>query len=193
MRFFLHSVWPIPFGSILLGTLLAGCVAFEPAVQSKVETVDERPSVAIVPFRFDLEITRLSAVKTVEGALSSEEESALLAESLREIQQGARWVFVSRLATGQGFRIIPLADTDALAEDLQMKPNELPNETQLTEFRRRLGADLVVAWSILGYGEIRWPWLTAGAFADLSAGTIALGRATAWNPIGILPMQASKC
>ena len=41
--------------SSLVGAVLTGCVAFEPAVQSKVEDLNERPYVAILPFGFDLE------------------------------------------------------------------------------------------------------------------------------------------
>jgi len=125
-------------------------------------------------------------VKTVQGTLSPEEESQQVAHALQEIQQEARWLLLSRLATGQGFRIVPLKETDALAEELRLKPGMLPTAAQLTEFRRRLGADLVVAGSILDYGKVRWQWLAAGMFADISWETIALGVATAWNPAVIL-------
>ncbi|HKW86552.1 MAG TPA: hypothetical protein VJM82_05755 [Nitrospiraceae bacterium] len=176
----------ILFASGLVGAVLTGCVAFDPAVQSQVEDLNERPYVAILLFGFDLDITKLSAVKTVDGTLSPEEESTQLAEALREIQQKARWLLLSRLATGQGFRIVPLAETDALAEELQLKPGVLPNAEQLAEFRRRLGADLVIPGSILDYGKVRWQWLAAGMFADISWETVAIGVATAWNPGVIL-------
>src|SRR5207244_7344855 len=127
-----------------------------------------------------------SSVKTVEGSLSPEDESKQIVDALREIQNEARWLFLSRLATGQGFRIVSLEQTDTLAEELQLKPGVLPNAEQLTEFRRRLGADLVVAGSILDYGKVRWQWLAAGMFADISWETVALGLATAWNPAAIL-------
>ena len=166
----------------IVGTVLTGCVAFEPAPQSKVEELNERPHVAILPFGFDLEITQLSAVKTVDGTLSSDDESRQLADALREIQQQARWLLLSRLATGQGFWFIPTEQTDALAEELGLKPGDLPNAEQLAEFRRRLGADLVVAGSILDYGKIRWQWMAGGMFADMSWETAAIGVATAWNP-----------
>lgn len=118
----------------------------------------------------------------VDGTLSPEDESTQLAEALREVQQEARWLLLSRLATGQGFWFVPPEQTDALAEELQIKPGVLPNAEQLAEFRRRLGADLVVAGSILDYGQIRWQWMAAGLFADMSWETAAIGVATAWNP-----------
>ena len=169
----------------MVGAALAGCASFKPVSPSTVD-LNERPALAILLFGFDIEITKLSDVKTVQGTLTPEDESTRVAEALREIQHEARWLLLSRLATGQGFRIVPLEQTDILAEELHLKPGELPNAEQLAEFRRRLGADLVVAGSILDYGKVRWQWLVAGIFADISWETIALGVATSWNPAVVL-------
>ena len=175
----------IPFVGLIVGAALMGCVAFDPVTQSTVEDLNERPTVAILPFGFDLEITKLSAVKSVDETLTPEDESKQLAETLREIQREARWLLLSRLATGEGFQFVPPEQTDALAEELQLKPGILPSPEQLTEFRHRLGADLVIAGSILDYGKVRWQWMLAGMTADMTAESIALGLATAWNPIAI--------
>jgi len=166
--------------------LLPGCVAFEPTVESKVENLQERPYVALLPIGFDLEITALSYVKTVEETLSPEEESKQLAEALREIQDETRWLLLSRLASGHGFRFVSLEKTDALAEELALKPGAVPSPDQVAEFRKRLGADLVIAVSILDYGKVRWQWLAAGMFADIAWETVVIGLATAWNPAIIL-------
>ena len=182
MRSFTIRLHVIPFVGWMVCAALMGCVAFDPAVQSRVENLNDRPSVAILPFGFDLEITNLSAVKTTNEVLSPEEESKQVAEALREVQREARWLLLSRLAAGQGFQFVPPEQTDALAEELQLKPGVLPNPEQLTEFRLRLGADLVVAGSILDYGKVRWQWSIAGMFADISWETVAIGVATAWNP-----------
>src|SRR5467141_1453094 len=151
MRSFTIRLHVIQFVGWMVGAALMGCVAFDPAAQSRVENLNDRPSVAILPFGFDLEITNLSAVKTANEMLSPEEESKQVAEALREIQREARWLLMSRLAAGQGFQFVPPEQTDALAEEFQLKPGVLPNPDQLTEFRRRLGADLVVTGSILDY------------------------------------------
>ena len=185
MRSFTIRFQLIPVVGWIVGAALMGCVAFDPVAQSTVEDLNERPILAILPFGFDLEITTLSAVKTVNEPLSQEDETEQVAETLWEIQQEARWLLLSRLATGQGFQFVPAAQTDALAAELGLKPGVLPNPEQLTEFRRRLGADLVIAGSILDYGKIRWQWMLAGMMADMTAESIALGLATAWNPIAI--------
>jgi hypothetical protein len=182
MKFFTTSVRLALVASCLVNIALTGCVGFDPVVQSTVEDLNERPTVAILPFGFDLEITTLSAVKTVDETLSPEDETTHVAEALREIQREARWLLLSRLATGYGFQFVSLAQTDALAEELQLNAGTLPTAEQLTEFRRRLGADLVITGSILDYGKIRWQWMAAGMFADISWETIAIGVATAWNP-----------
>ena len=174
-----------PFVGWIVGATFMGCVAFDPAAQSTVEDLRERPTVAILPFGFDQEITTLSAVKTVDQTLSPEDEARQVTETLREIQQEARWLLLSRLAAGQGFQFIPSNQTDVLAEELELRPGVVPNAHQLLEFRRRLGVDLVVAGSILDYGHIRWQWLLAGMMTDMTAESIALGLATAWNPIAI--------
>lgn len=183
MRFFRSGVCLVLVVSGLVGTVLTGCVAFDPVVQSKVEDLHEHPSVAILPFGFDLDITKLSEVKTVDETLSPEEEPKQVAEALRQIQQEARWLLLSRLATGRGFRFVSPEQTDALAEELQLTPGVLPNADQLTEFRQRLGADLVIAGSILDYGTVPHSWILAGMSADMTTESIVLGLATAWDPI----------
>ena len=162
-----------------------GCVSFEPVLQSNID-VEERPAVAVLPFGFDIEIKNLSSVKTVQDALPPDEEARQLAEALRDVQNETRWLFVSRLATAQGFRIISPAQTDVVAQDLRVQGGVVPTPEQLAELRRQLGADLVVAGSILDYGKIRWGWLAAGMVADLSWETVVIGLATAWNPAVIL-------
>ena len=108
----------VPFVGWTIGAALMGCVAFDPAVQSTVEDLNERPSVAILLFGFDLEITKLSVVKTVDETLSPEDDAEQVAEALREIQREARWFLLSRLATGYGFQFVSAEQTDALAEEL---------------------------------------------------------------------------
>jgi nucleotide-binding universal stress UspA family protein len=169
----------------LFGVMCTGCAWFRSTPEWDV-TIAERPYVALLPFGIDTDITKLSAVKSVDGTLSDEEESRQVAAVLQEILADARWLFLSRLATSQKFRFVPLEQTDALATELQLKPGALPTQEQLVEFRRRLGADVVVAGNILDYGRVRWQWFVAGAFAELSAETLVIGLATAWNPIGLL-------
>lgn len=176
----------VPFGGFVACAVLSSCVGFDPPAQSKVEDVSERPYVALLPFGFDIEITALTTVKTVEGTFSAEEELKQLNHTLREIEEEARWLLLSRLATGQGFRFVALEQVDGLAEELQMKPGVPPTPEQCVEFRRRLGVDLLIVNSILDYGKIRWQWLVAGMFADISLETVVIGLATEWNPAIIL-------
>jgi hypothetical protein len=97
----------------------------------------------------------------------------------------ARWLLVSRLATGYGFRFVPLEIVDELADELQLKPGQIPKAKQLAEFRHRLGADLVVSASLLDYGKVRWQWLLTGMLVDMTVDNTIIGLATGWNPIAL--------
>jgi hypothetical protein len=171
----------LALGIGFLSALLTGCVSFDAVTLSTVE-LNERPAVAVLLFGFDVEITTLSHLRDVGETMSQEDEAKQLADALLEVQRETRWLFLSRLITGQGFRIVPLDQADALAVELKLKPGDVPNAEQLTEFRRRLGADLVVAGSILDFGKVRWQWMLAGMLADITWESVALGLATSWNP-----------
>ena len=53
------------------------------------ENLNERLYVAILLFGFDLDVTKLSAVKTLDRTLSPEEESTQLAVAMQQIQPEA--------------------------------------------------------------------------------------------------------
>ena len=170
---------------VITASLFWGCVAFEPPEQSTVEDLEERPYLAILKFGFGVEISELSAVETVDNTPSPQEEAELVADALQRIQNNARWLLVSRLATGYGFRFVPLDAVDALADELQLQPGQIPKAEQLSEFRRRLGADLVVSGSLLDYGKVRWQWLLTGMLLDMTVDNIIIGLATGWNPVAL--------
>lgn len=183
---FTISVSRLALASCAAITLFTSCVEFEPARQSTLGELHDRPSVALLPIGFDLDITSLSSVKSLDATLTPEDEATQLHEALAEICADARWLLLSRLAAGQGFKFVPVEQTDDVAKELELKPGAVPTPYQVVEFGRRLGADLVVAVNILDYGKVRWQWFVTGAFADLTGETVALGLATAWNPIGLL-------
>lgn len=192
MRGFYFNRHLMPCVSYMASFVLVGCVTFDPVAQSDVEQLDERPVVALLPIGFDVAITKLSYVKTVEDTLSPEEESKQLAQALAEIRQEARWLLLSRLATGQGFRFVPLEVTDALAAELQLKPGVVPDPDQVKEFRKRLGADLVMAVSILDYGKVRWQHWVPGLVLSMLTETLLVGAATGFNPVAMAATAGSE-
>lgn len=145
--------------------------------------MDNRATLAILPFGMEVEIKRLSTVVSMNGAtLSPEEESRQVADAVREIRADARWLLQSRLASSQQFRFVPLEMVDAAVADLQLKPGANLSADQLASLRTRLKADLLMIGTILDYGKVRWQWLAAGMLADMTWETVAIGLATAWNP-----------
>jgi Curli production assembly/transport component CsgG len=160
-------------------------VSFSPVTPSSV-ALEERPSLAVLPFGIEVHITKLSSIKSVEGSPPKEDEARAVAAAVREVEEEARWLMVSRLATAQGFRVVPSEAADAVAAELGIQRGQVPAAEEVREFGRRLGADLVVAGSILDYGKVRWTWSAAGMLADLTWETVVIGLATSWNPAIIL-------
>lgn len=181
----------IAFVSCAVTLTLTGCVAFDPVVQSEVQDLSERPIVAILPFDFGLEITNLSTVQSVEEELSAEDEAIKLDEALKEIRSNARWLLLSRLATGNGFRFISIEETDALVKELHIAPNTLPTVEQCAEFRRRSGADFLIAGSILDYGKVRWQFWVPGLIISMMTETLIVGAASGFNP-GLMAVTAAS-
>jgi hypothetical protein len=169
---------PILLPLYLMNIVTLGCVSFEAVMPSKVEHYDQRPLIAILPFKFDLPISRVATLKTVDKTPSREEEILLVKAALQEIGLEGRWLLMSRLATGGGFRFVPIEQVDALRMELEIEDGALPTRVQLAMFRQRLGADLVIVATILDYGKIRWQWLMAGFLIDVSWETVAFGIAT---------------
>lgn len=179
----------IVFRCILLGQAmlffsLPGCGWFHSTARSEI-SIDERPRVAILPLGIEVEIKKLSSVKSVEDELTSEDEARLVGQAVQEIRDEARWLLLSRLAAGQRFRFVPLEQTDAAVADLGLKAGPIPDPAQLAALRTRLEADLVVVASIQAYGKVRWQWLLAGMLTDITTETVVVGLATNWNPAAV--------
>lgn len=109
-----------------------------------------------------------------------------ITEEISRICDEARWFLMSRVATAQGFRLIPTEATTALTDQLGLQRGAMPTHDELAEFRKQLDADLVLVADILDYGKVRWQWLAGGMLVDMTWETAAIGVATGWNPALIL-------
>jgi len=179
-----RSVGSIGAGSALCSLFMVGCTWFLPAQPQELE-VSERLRVAILPIWLNVEITSLSAVKTIEPERPDEDETVELADTLDVVRQEARWILQSRLATRQVFLFAPQEQTDAAVADLEIRPGMLPTRDQILRLRERLDVDLVVAATIEDYGKVRWQWLLAGMLTDMTIDNFLVGLATAWNPVAL--------
>lgn len=174
----------ILLGQALLLFSLSGCGWFHSAVRSEIP-IDERPRVAILPLGIEVEIKKLSSVKSIEDELPPEDEARLVGQAVQEIRDEARWLLLSKLATGQRFLFVTLAEVDAAGADLGLQPGQIPDPAKLAGLRTRLEADLVVVANIEGYGKVRWQWLLAGMLTDITTETVVVGLATNWNPAAV--------
>lgn len=170
----------IVYGCLLCG-ILGGCAWFQTRPQQDIP-MGERPYVAILPFGIEVEITRLSYIKSVEEDLSPEDEARQLAEALQQIRTEAQWLIQSRLAAGQEFRFVSDEQLKAAVTTLELKPGVAPTTNQLAALRAQLGADLIIVGNILDYGKIRWQYWVPGLVLSMLTETLIVGAATGFNP-----------
>jgi len=167
---------------ILYGCLLCGgCAWFQTRLQQEIPMV-ERPYVAVLPFGIEVDITRLSYIKSVEEDLSPEDEAQQLADALQQIRTAAQRLLQSRLAAGQRFRFVSDEQVAAAMTTLELKPGIVPTTDQLAYLRAQLGADLVIVGNILDYGKIRWQYWVPGLVVSMLTETLIVGAATGFNP-----------
>ena len=175
-----QSVCLIVYGCLLWG-ISGGCAWLQTRPQQEIR-LEERPHVAVLPIGIEVEITKLSYIKSIEEDLSPEDEARQLDDSLQEIRMVAQRLLQSRLGTGQGFRFVPDEQVAAAVTQLELKPGVVPTTDQLADLRAQVGADLVLVGNILDYGKIRWQYWVPGLVASMLAETLIVGAATGFNP-----------
>ena len=170
---------------LIVGLGVSGCSWFGSTVRPDVAEVN-RPKVAVLKFGLAVDITKLSSIQTVNGDLTPEQEADIIARAKREIPEQARRMITEKLAKDRQFTLIPSEETDTTIEGLGLEPGAAMTPEQLEVLRNRLGADMVVSGTIHDYGKIRWQWMAAGMFGDMTWESVAIGLASAWNPAIIL-------
>jgi hypothetical protein len=169
---------------IVCSSLAVHCAWFDSTPHQDIAMTD-RLRVAILPVAFNVDITSLSAVRTVAGELSEEEELRELADTLYGLRQEARWILQSRLATRHVFRFVALEEVEAAVADCGVEPGALLTSDHIIRLGRSMNADLVIVATIEDYGKVRWQWLLAGMLTDMTIDNIIIGLATAWNPVAL--------
>ena len=174
----------LQMGLALLLVSVAGCGWFGSSLRPDLP-LTERPRLAVLEFGMGIKITSLSSVKSVEEALSPEQEALLIGQAVQDIRAEARKLLYQRLEKGEQFQLVPIEDVDAAVAGLGFDPNTPLNPEQVTMLRSKLDTDLLVGGVVQDYGKVRWQWLAAGMLTDTTAETIVIGLATAWNPVAM--------
>ena len=175
----------------LLCSIFGGCAWFHTRPPQDIR-MEERPYVAILPLAIQVEITKLSEVKSVEEDLSPEDEAQQLADALQQIRTEARRLLQNRLAAGQRFRFVPDEQVATAVTMLELKPGVVPTSDQLAYLRAQLGADFIIVGNILDYGKIRWQYWVPGLVVSMLAETLIVGAATGFNPVFMAATAGSE-
>ncbi len=164
--------------------LLPGCQLIQRETPPVVAQ-DQRPTVAVLEFGFGVEIDSLSAVKSLNGDAPSDKDPEAIAQAVREIRREARRLLHEDLAKREQFVMIPLDEVDRIAAWLDLQPGLKPTAPQLDRLRSELHADMAIGGIVQDYGKVRWQWLAAGMFGDMTWESLVIGAATSWNPAAI--------
>jgi hypothetical protein len=175
---------PFLLAAVLSVSVLAGCSWFRSPERPAVP-LPERPRLCILTFGMDLEIRRLTSVKSRTDKVNPSEEARLVAEAVQEIRTRARRILHDRLAGREHFDVVSLEQTDQAMRRLGIDVSHPLSRDQLAGLQRELAVDIVLGGTILDYGKIRWQWAAAGMLGDLTWESVVIGLATGWNPVVI--------
>ena len=121
-------------------------------------------------------------LKSFDKPPSSEEEAALLAQLIKEVEERANRIFTEQLAQQLGFTVISSAEVGQIRTEFNLAHNEL-DATQLRILGTQAGADVVLTGRILDYGKVQWKYWAAGLIISMLAETLIVGAATGFNPV----------
>ncbi len=140
--------------------------------------------IVVGPIILEAPITTSSQIYSFEEAPSAETDAVLLAQLKQEIEVRAQRFLTAHLAKQPGVTVVPFEDTRRLLADIG-RPGAPLTDAQIRALGEETGADIVVTGLVHDYGKVRWQYWLTGWLLHVSAWTIAIGAATAWNPAAV--------
>ena len=130
-------------------------------------------------------------LKSFDTPPSPEDEAALMAQLIEEVEERAQWIFTEQLAQQPGFTVVSSAEVAQIRTNLDLTHKEL-NVAQLGFLGTQAGADIVLSGRILDYGKVQWQYWAAGLIVSMLAETLIVGVATGFNPVIMAATAASE-
>lgn len=176
MRDILGSFNLSKVGKAVLLFLLLLSSACATAPLPKTLSLDRPPRLGIIGFKVTAPVKRLSSIAQAPKGISKEEESTLLKEALRGIEDMATGELVAALE--QESTILPVLVPEGL---FGICPGERPSPSQIQMLKEELGLDAIFYGEIPWYGKTRLLYPILGEATDISAESILIGLASHWN------------
>lgn len=126
-------------------------------------------------------VSKSSDIHSFDEPPLPEIEPTLRTQLIEEVQLKAQQFLTEHLAQQPGFIVVPFDDVRRLQADLS-QPGVPWTEEQLRALGKQTGADLVLTGRILDYGVVQTKYWVTGLVVHSTAGLLALGFATGWNP-----------
>ena len=144
----------------------------------------------VAQIKMDAPISSPDDLKSFDKSPSREEEAAVLAQLIGEVEDRAQRIFTEQLAQQPGFTVVSSAEVAQIRTSLDLTHNEL-NVTQLGIIGAQAGANIVLSGRILDYGKVQWQYWAAGLVVSMLVETLIVGAATGFNP-GIMAIAAAS-
>ena len=151
------------------------------------------PSIKLLVAQIKMEAPLSSPedLKSFDKAPVPEDEAALMAQLIEEVEERAQRIFIEQLAQQPGFTVVSPAEVAEIRANLNLTPKEL-DVTQLGILGTQAGADIVLSGRILDYGKVQWQYWAAGLVISMLAETLIVGAATGFNPVIMAITAASE-
>ena len=145
----------------------------------------------VAQIKMDAPLSSPDDLKSFDKPPSPEDEAALLAQLIEEVEERAQQIFTEQLAQQPGFTVVSPAEIAQIRTHLDLTHKEL-NVTQLGFLGTQAGADIVLSGRILDYGKVQWQYWAAGLVISMLAETLIVGAATGFNPVIMAATAASE-
>lgn len=130
-------------------------------------------------------------LKSFDKEPAAEDEAAVMAQLIEEVEERAQRIFIEQLVQQTGFTVVSSAEVAEIRTNLNLTQNDL-DVTQLGILGTEAGADIVLSGRILDYGKVQWQYWMAGLVISMLAETLIVGAATGFNPVIMVATAASE-
>ena len=171
-----------------LTCVLTGCATWS---QHGVTASSGKLRIAVLPVRNDVAVRNLSDICTPPATAGSNDQTALIEAEMHRVTSVIRSRIETGLCESRVFEVIPDSQVDAAIDKLNIEADaQPPAPSQVLALGRALGADVVLATRISGYGRIKSKWLALLVGSGLVEGVVQGGVAAyavgnVWVAIGV--------
>lgn len=167
------------FALVGVFALLSGCSWVR---WRALEPPDPPLKLSITQVKLVAPVSKSKQIHSFEKAPAPEDEPRILAQLVDEVETKAVQALITSLARQPGFIVLPPGAPPLYSE--AGTSDVLLNMPQ-GGAEKGSAPDLLISGRILDYGAVRWQYWAAGLALHATAELVAVGLASAWNPLAV--------